>query len=83
MQATRSDQRLEEKFGEVGEAVRVNANLSDHLAEIFSIIFKDPQQTVQRNGKVFEVMDVFYVTEKCSLIRIAVQTYELKFWGDF
>lgn len=43
MQATRSDQRLEEKFGEVGEAVRVNANLSDHLAEIFSIIFKDPQ----------------------------------------
>ena len=44
MQATRSDQRLEEKFGEVGEAVRVNANLSDHLAEIFSIIFKDPQQ---------------------------------------
>ena len=43
MQPTRSDQRLEEKFGEVGEAVRVNANLSDHLAEIFSIIFKDPQ----------------------------------------
>ena len=47
MQPTRSDQRLEEKFGEVGEAVRVNANLSDHLAEIFSIIFKDPQQSVR------------------------------------
>ena len=49
MQATRSDQRLEEKFGEVGEAVRVNANLSDHLAEIFSIIFKDPQQLSSKN----------------------------------
>ena len=43
MQSASSDQRLEEKFGEEGEAVRVNANLSDHLAEIFSIIFKDPQ----------------------------------------
>lgn len=43
MQSASSAQRLEEKFGEVGEAVRVNANLSDHLAEIFSIIFKDPQ----------------------------------------
>ncbi len=28
-------------------------------------------------------MDVFYVTEKCSLIRIAVQTYELKILGRF
>lgn len=44
MQSASSAQRLEEKFGEEGEAVRVNANLSDHLAEIFSIIFKDPQQ---------------------------------------
>lgn len=52
MQATRSDQRLEEKFGEVGEAVRVNANLSDHLAEIFSIIFEDPQQSSWYHGKV-------------------------------
>ena len=43
MQSASSAQRLEEKFGEEGEAVRVNANLSDHLAEIFSIIFKDPQ----------------------------------------
>ena len=44
MQSASSAQRLEEKFGKEGEAVRVNANLSDHLAEIFSIIFKDPQQ---------------------------------------
>ena len=51
MQPTRSDQRLEEKFGEVGEAVRVNANLSDHLAEIFSIIFKDPQQNLNSKTK--------------------------------
>ena len=51
MQATRSDQRLEEKFGEVGEAVRVNANLSDHLAEIFSIIFKDPQHAKKRKHR--------------------------------
>lgn len=43
MQSASSAQRLEEKFGKEGEAVRVNANLSDHLAEIFSIIFKDPQ----------------------------------------
>ena len=43
MQSASSAQRLEEKFGEEGEAVRVNANLSDHLAEIFSIIFEDPQ----------------------------------------
>ena len=55
MQATRSDQRLEEKFGEVGEAVRVNANLSDHLAEIFSIIFKDPQQS-QENLAMISLM---------------------------
>ena len=27
--------------------MRVNANLSDHLAEIFSIIFKDPQHSVR------------------------------------
>ena len=46
MQSASSAQRLEEKFGKEGEAVRVNANLSDHLAEIFSIIFKDPQQGV-------------------------------------
>lgn len=44
MQSASSAQRLEEKFGKEGEAVRVNANLSDHLAEIFSIIFEDPQQ---------------------------------------
>ena len=52
MQATSSVQRLEEKFGEVGEAVRVNANLSDHLAEIFSIIFKDPQQSEFKQNHV-------------------------------
>lgn len=52
MQSASSAQRLEEKFGEVGEAVRVNANLSDHLAEIFSIIFKDPQQFKEGNGEL-------------------------------
>ena len=53
MQSASSAQRLEEKFGEVGEAVRVNANLSDHLAEIFSIIFKDPQHRLNENIFVF------------------------------
>ncbi len=30
------------KLGEDGEVMNENSNLSDHLAEIFSIIFKDP-----------------------------------------
>lgn len=53
MQSASSAQRLEEKFGKVGEAVRVNANLSDHLAEIFSIIFKDPQHEALYGNKSF------------------------------
>ncbi len=54
MQSASSAQRLEEKFGKEGEAVRVNANLSDHLAEIFSIIFKDPQHTPQSSISAYD-----------------------------
>lgn len=54
MQSASSAQRLEEKFGKEGEAVRVNANLSDHLAEIFSIIFKDPQQMTRDMRKNYK-----------------------------
>lgn len=55
MQSASSAQRLEEKFGKEGEAVRVNANLSDHLAEIFSIIFEDPQQFGVCTSTAFEL----------------------------
>lgn len=58
MQSASSAQRLEEKFGKEGEAVRVNANLSDHLAEIFSIIFKDPQQLFCRSPPARALADL-------------------------
>ncbi len=41
MQSTKPVLRLNEKLGEDGKVMRENSNLSDHLAEIFSIIFED------------------------------------------